>query len=193
MTTPRIAPGGRRELGVATWAVAHVAGLATGTAPPNLFTTLGRHRRLFRGWLRFAARLMPRGTLPRRETELVILRVAHMRDCAYEFEHHVRLGRRAGVDATAVARVVEGPQADGWSPRERALLAAADELVATRDLGDETWALLREHLDDRAAIELCLLVGHYEMLATTIAALRIQPDAPRFARRRSTAHRAVAR
>jgi hypothetical protein len=29
------------------------------------------------------------------------------------------------------------------------------------------------------AIELCMLAGHYEMLATTIAALRIQPDAPR--------------
>ena len=58
--------------------------------------TLGRHRPLFRGWLRFAGRLMPGGKLPRRETEMVILRVAHLRQCAYEFEHHARLARRAG-------------------------------------------------------------------------------------------------
>ncbi|MDI3405229.1 carboxymuconolactone decarboxylase family protein [Streptomyces cavernicola] len=38
--------------------------------------------------MRFAARLMPRGTLPRRDTELIILRVSRLCDCAYEFTHH---------------------------------------------------------------------------------------------------------
>jgi alkylhydroperoxidase family enzyme len=46
------------------------------------------------------------------------------------------------------------------------------------DLDDATWSELRRHLDEREAIELCLLAGHYEMLATAIAALRIQPDGP---------------
>ena len=39
--------------------------------------TIARHRRLFRPWLRFAATLMPGGVLPRADSELVILRVAH--------------------------------------------------------------------------------------------------------------------
>jgi hypothetical protein len=38
---------------------------------------------------------------------------------------------------------------------------------------------LRKYLSDRDCIELCLLVGHYVMLAMTIAALRIQPEKPR--------------
>ena len=156
-----------------------MAGRVGGTGPPNLFLTLGRHRKLFRGWLRFAGRLMPGGTLPRRETELVILRVAHLRSCRYEFDHHVHLGRRAGVKRADVARVTEGPGAEGWSIRERALLTAVDRLHHDRDLDDATWDALRGHLDERRAIELCMLVGHYEMLATTIAALRIQPDRPR--------------
>jgi AhpD family alkylhydroperoxidase len=177
LTQPRITPGGRRELGPAIWAVARIAGRATGTEPPNLFTTLGRHRRLFWGWLWFAGRLMPRGKLPRRDTELVILRVAHLRDCTYEFEHHARLGRRAGVLEDDVQRVMEGPSADGWSPRERAILNAVDELHETGDLGEAAWSALQMHLDERHLIELCMLIGHYEMLATTIAALRIQPDA----------------
>ena len=152
------------------------------TNPPNLFLTLGRHRKLFRRWLWFAGALMPGGKLPRRETELVILRVAHLRSCDYEFEHHVRLGRRAGLGDADIARVVEGPVDEGWSPREHALLTAVDRLHDERDLDDATWAALREHLDEREAIELCLLAGHYEMLATAIAALRIQPDRPRVAR-----------
>lgn len=175
----RIAPGTRDDIGTAGWLLAKGAGLIGGTTPPNLFLTLGRHRRLFRGWLRFAGRLMPGGTLPRRETELVILRVAHLRSCSYEFDHHVHLGRRAGVDARDVARVIEGPDAAGWSARERAILAVVDALHHEGDVDDDTWSAMRAHIDEREAIELCLLAGHYEMLATTIAALRIQPDAPR--------------
>ena len=87
-SVPRIRPGTRRDVGAVAYGVSVVAGRVAGTGPPNLFLTLGRHRRLFRGWLRFAGRLMPGGTFPRRETELVILRVAHVRDCAYERTHH---------------------------------------------------------------------------------------------------------
>ena len=175
MSAPRIAPGGRREVGLFTWGFAHVAGVVSRTNPPNLFLTLGRNRALFRGWLRFAGRLMPGGKLPRRDTELVILRVAHLSGCRYEFDHHVRLGRRAGLDDSDIRRVVDGPEA-GWPPRERALLAAVDELHRERDLSDAAWADLQPHLDDRRLIELVFLVGHYEMLATAIAALRVEPD-----------------
>ena len=38
---------------------------------------------------------------------------------------------------------------------------------------------LREELDDREAIELCMLVGHYDMLATVLGTLRVQTDVPR--------------
>jgi AhpD family alkylhydroperoxidase len=175
-TAPRVAPGGRRDVGLVMWAFAIGAGKAQRTNPPNLFLTLGRHRRLFRGWLRFAGRLMPFGALPRRETELVILRVAHLRGCAYEWEHHRHLGRRAGVTSADLVWIEAGPDASGWSERERVILTAVDELHADGDLSDASWASLREHLDERQAIELVMLVGHYEMLATTIGTLRIQPD-----------------
>ena len=179
MTEPRVPPGGTRDVGFVGWAIARIAGRAGGTTPPNLFLTLGRHPKLFRGWLRFAGRLMPGGKLPRRETELVILRVAHLRGCRYEFDHHVHLSRRAGVGPAEVERVMQGPQAVGWSARERAMLNAVDMLHAAQDLDDETWTALRTHTSEREAIELLMLAGHYEMLATFIAALRIQPDARR--------------
>ncbi len=179
MSGPRIVPGTRRDIGLLAWTFAQASGVVAGTRPLNLFLTLGRQRKLFRGWLRFAGRLMPGGTLPRRESELVILRVAHLRNCQYEFDHHVRLGRRAGVTAKDVRSITAGPSAPGWSPREQAILAAVDMLVSQRDLDEPTWAALHTHLDDARCIELCLLVGHYDMLATTITALRIQPDRPR--------------
>jgi AhpD family alkylhydroperoxidase len=176
---PRIAPGTRKELGLPIWAFSRLAGRATRTAPPAIFTTLGRGRGLFWGWLHFAGRLMPGGKLPRRETELVILRVASLRGCDYELEHHVRLGRRAGVTAADVDRVRTGSTADGWRGHEQLLIRATEELLAIRDLTDATWAELRAAYDERTLIELLLLVGHYDMLATTLMTLRLQPDPPR--------------
>lgn len=175
----RIRPGGRADVGLPIWGFSRVAGRVAGTGPPALFLTLGRNRRLFWGWLRFAGRLMPGGRLPRRETELIILRVAYLSGCAYEFSHHVRLGRRAGVRSADVRRVLEGAGAQDWSERERALMAAVDMLHERRDLDDATWGRLREHLDEPSAIEFLLLVGHYQMLATTITTLRLEPDPER--------------
>ncbi len=175
----RITPGGLRELGPLIWTISRIAGRATGTNPPAIFTTLGRGRGLFWGWLHFAGKLMPGGRLPRRETELVILRVASLRGCDYEFEHHVRLGRRAGVTADDVARIRLGSGADGWRSDERLLMVATEELQATKDLSDETWTSLRAAYDERTCIELLLLIGHYDMLATTLMTLRLEPDRSR--------------
>jgi AhpD family alkylhydroperoxidase len=179
MSGPRIAPGSRRELGLPIWAFSRLAGRATRTAPPAIFTTLGRGRSLFWGWLHFAGRLMPGGKLPRRETELVILRVATLRDCAYEFEHHVRLGARVGVAAADVERVRAGSTADGWHDHERLLMRVTEELLASKDLSDATWTELRAAYDERTVIEILLLIGHYDMLATTLMTLRLEPDRPR--------------
>lgn len=174
--TPRIAPGGRRQVGLVNAAIARLAGRATGTAPPNIFLTLGRHPRLFRAWLRFAGRLMPFGRLPRTETELVILRVAHNCGSDYERNQHERIGRRVGLSDAQIARVAQGPAAPGWSPREAALLQSADELHEQRVIGDTTWAELERHFTERELIEICMLIGHYEMLAMVLASLRVQPE-----------------
>jgi alkylhydroperoxidase family enzyme len=185
---PRIPPGDASEIGRLNSLFAKAAGIATGGEPPNIFTTLARHRRLFRRWLWFAGALMPGGVLPRADTELLILRVAHNCGSEYEWAQHERIARTAGLEREEVERVREGPAA-GWSERQRLLLRAADELHAERNISSELWAELRPLYSDRELIELCMLVGHYEMLAMTLNSLGVQPDrlgsggAPRLLRR----------
>lgn len=176
MSVPRVEPGGLRELGLVNWVICRLLSRGAGVQDAHIFSTLARQRSLFRGWLHFAGGLMPGGTFTRAETELMILRVAHVRQCAYELDHHRRIARRAGLGKEAVERVAAGPLADGWSARERTLLTAVDALLTTRDLDDDTWRSLRAQLRESQVVELCLLVGHYDMLATTIRALRVAPD-----------------
>jgi NAD(P)-dependent dehydrogenase (short-subunit alcohol dehydrogenase family)/alkylhydroperoxidase family enzyme len=176
---PRLPPGSRKQIGPLNSLIVTAIGRAAGTRrPPHLFTTLARNRRLFRAWLRFAGALMPRGSLPRADTELVILRVAHNCRCDYEWRHHERLGQAAGLSQSDIGRVLDGPAAPGWSSRQSLLLRAADELHDRRELTDELWARLTEEFGEAELIELLMLIGHYEMLAMTINSLKVQPDEP---------------
>jgi AhpD family alkylhydroperoxidase len=175
---PRIPPGGSRRIGPLNAAIVWAIGRASGGRPPNVFTTLARNRGLFRRWLLFAGGLMPGGKLPRADTELVILRVSHNTDCSYEWSHHERLGRKAGLSAEEVERVRSGPDAPGWTSHQQALLRGCDEMHADGRIGEETWTRLAAELDDRLLIELCLLIGHYEMLAMTLNTLRVPLDPP---------------
>lgn len=177
--TPRIPPGTRETNGRLNALIARVIGLGGGTVgPPNLFTTLGRHRRLFRPWLRFAGRLMPGGTLPRADAELVILRVAHLCGSDYERAHHVRIGARAGLSRDQIsALATDAPPASAFSARQHTILTAVDELLSTHTLSDATWSSLQAAgLHERQLIELPMLTGHYSMLAMTLNTLRVQPD-----------------
>ena len=179
MTGPRIASGNWRQTGPLIKAFSKLAGRSMETQPPQVFLVLGRTKRLFWGWLMFAGGLMPGGKLPRRETELVILRVATLSRSTYELTQHRRLGRRAGLSAEEIERVALGPADPSWGPRDRLLLRTADALHAQRDVSDSLWTELRGQLDEREAIELVMLVGHYAMLATTLNTLRVEPDRPR--------------
>lgn len=176
MSSPRIASGTFKDLGPINWVLWRILSKAAGAPNAHLFSTLGRTRGLFRGWLFYSGKLMPGGRISRKDTEVVINRVAHVRDCGYEMDHHRRIGRRVGVTEALLAQVKEGPAAVGLSERYRAILTATDELLATKNLSDETWAALALEFDERQLIEFLLLVGQYDSLATTIETLRIQRD-----------------
>ncbi len=166
------------ELGPLARVVARVVGRATIGEPPRVFTTLGRHRRLFRSWLPFAGTMLLRTRLPRADVELVVLRTACNCSAPYEWVQHVPLARRAGLGETVIAAVSAWQENDALSPRQRVLLAATDELHTGHVVRDKTWGELNSTFDERQVIELCMLVGHYEMLAMTLNSLGVQPEPP---------------
>jgi AhpD family alkylhydroperoxidase len=178
----RIPSGRFRELGPVNWVLAKSAARKVGAPEMHLFTTLGQHRLLFLLWSIYAGRLM-RGRLPAVDSELVILRVGHLRACEYELQHHRRMARKQGLDAGNQAAIFGWPHAGNGaatlSARQRALLTATDELVRDRTVSSGTWQELANHLDRRELIEFCLLATQYDGLAATMSALDIPLDNPR--------------
>jgi 4-carboxymuconolactone decarboxylase len=178
----RIPSGRFRELGPVNWVMAKVAARRMRVPEMHLFTTLGQRQLLFWAWSIYGGRLL-RGRLPAIDTELVILRVAHLRACEYELQHHRGMARNQGLDTDMQSAIFAWPNvpegaADRLSERQRALLAATDEIVKDRTITDATWRQLATHLDRRQLIEFCLLASQYDGLAATMSALRIPLDRP---------------
>ena len=173
-TTPRIPPLAEADRDEqARELLAQAGGPAAGAS--NIFATLVRHPGLFRKWLPFGGKLLA-GRIPARGRELVILRTGWRCRSAYEWAQHVRIARGAGLSDAEIARVRQGPDAEGWSPLEVLLLRAADELHDDACISDSTWAGLAEHLDERQRVELPMLVGHYHLVAFTLNSLGVQVE-----------------
>jgi alkylhydroperoxidase family enzyme len=142
----------------------------------NIFRTLAAHPDLFKAWGPFGGYLLTGGRLSFEDRELVILRTGLNCGCAYEWGQHVRIALNGGVSRADVDRVAAGPDADGWPPRQAAMLRAADELHATSTISDGTWEALASELDEQQLIELCMLVGQYHLAAFMLNAVGVQPE-----------------
>jgi alkylhydroperoxidase family enzyme len=66
-------------------------------------------------------------TLSPRQRELLLMRIGILCRSEYEYAAHHRVGRRAGMTETDIARILSGP-GNGGDPIEDALLRATDEL-----------------------------------------------------------------
>jgi alkylhydroperoxidase family enzyme len=179
LESARIAPGGFKELGPLNWVIAKIG--ARGIRAPrfSLINVLGQHRLLFLAWLPYSAMLLGMlSKLPVQDAEVVILRVGHLRDCEYELQQHRRLARSRGLGPEVQKRIFEGPDAEGLTDRQRALISATDEFVVTRGVSSQTWTKLSRHLTKPQLIEFCLLAAQYDGLAATITTLKVPLDFP---------------
>ncbi len=180
MSVPaRIEPGGFRELGPINWVIARLGARAIRAPRFGLFTVLGQHKLLFLAWLPYSGMLLGLlSKLPLKDAEVVILRVGHLRDCEYELQQHRRLARTRGIGSELQAKIFEGPDAEGLTDRQRALITATDEFVVTRGVSAETWSTLASHLSKAQLIEFCMLAAQYDGLAATITTLNVPLDFP---------------
>lgn len=149
----------------------------------NAIATLVQHPDLAGAYLPFSAYLMTGSTLPPALRELAILRLAHRADCAYEWTHHVPMGRRAGLGDGDI-EAARG--ADPRDERHRLVIAAVDDLVDRAAVSEQTWRGLTGFLERRQLMDLVFTVGGYLTLAMGLNSFGVQPESAQW---RESAHR----
>jgi alkylhydroperoxidase family enzyme len=148
----------------------------------NALGTLARHPALAQAFHTFNGHVQFATTLTTRQRELLVLRVAAVRQADYEWAQHVVLGRDAGLSDDEIARIAAGPEGPdasegaGWSPLERALLGAVDELLADACIADATWAALAAELDEQQLMDLVFTVGAYDLVAMAFRSFGVELD-----------------
>lgn len=154
-----------------------------GMEPLALFRTLAHNPRVLEKVR--AGNLLDRGSLDRRERELVILRTTARCGAEYEWGVHVAFfAARVGLSAAAVAASVDGAADDpAWTPREALLVRLADALHERATIADDLWAALAREWTAEQLIELIVLAGFYHTVSFVVNALAIdlEPGAARFA------------
>jgi len=136
-----------------------------GGKPAATMIVLARSPDLLAPFVGWAAALALNGVLSNRDHELLALRAAHNCRSKFEWDEHSEFARGAGLADEEIAAVAGEIAPSGWSPSEAALLQAADELHATQNVTDETWAVLASYYDQPALTEILFVVGQYTMLS----------------------------
>ena len=109
--------------------------------------------------------------------EAVILRVAAHRRSAYEIHHHRRMAKDAGLDGTTIAALLGQVPPPELPAELRMPMVLADALLNNQTIDDKTVRQIVAASGARGYVELAMLVGFYEMVATFLLATGIEPEA----------------
>ena len=144
--------------------------------PLNVHKLIANHPDLLRAWWPLRMHAVAGGTLGKREAELVILRTAVHLTQWYEWASHVVRGQAAGLSLQEIERIVDGPDAEGWSTRDAMLLTAVDELESTRALSDRTRMAMSEFFSPQQMLDLIATYSTYVMLGAVLNTWEVDLD-----------------
>jgi len=143
----------------------------------NIFKVIAHNPPLLRDWLRMATPLLTGGlTLSPRLREIAILRVAQLSRSEYEFAHHIRIARQAGLTLEEIAGLQDYDESELFSDLDRVVIAYTDAAGALAPDAPELARGLKRWLSDRELMELSFCIGHWGMLARVLVPLEVEVD-----------------
>ncbi len=143
--------------------------------PVNLYRALGNHPALTAAWTEFANSIRHDSRTPRALRELMILRTAQLAHSEYEWAHHLRMARKAGVAEAKIAALANWRTGAAFDAKERAALALTEAVMACK-VTDEVHAEAKRHFSDAEYVELSLTAGFYAMVSRMLDAMRVELD-----------------
>jgi alkylhydroperoxidase family enzyme len=149
-----------------------------GKRPANLYRALANSPEALRHWSVFG-RWLPRGCeVPPRLRELAILQVGYLTATPYQWSHHIKSGRDAGLSDQDIRGLiaVNAGQANGLGEVETLVLKGAREITLEGRMSRETWDKLLAHLSVPRLVDLTIIISHCNAVARVIGTLCIDVE-----------------
>lgn len=139
----------------------------------NLHRCLAHNPDTLLKWMPYAQHILLENKMPEREREIAILRVACNCRSDYEWSMHAGFARTLGFTEEDLIAVPRGPEDAHWTPVERAVLRATDEIQSDWCISDETWATLASQFANDQLIDLVFVISQFILVAVTLNTLRV--------------------
>ena len=114
------------------------------------------------------------GVLPDAVRELVILRFAARQGYGYEWSHHQRPAKLAGISQDVIDALTTGQVPDSLPDASRAALEAVDAVVAKRSIPAEVQRRFVDAHGNAGIVELVVLCGLYTIMGYMTTAFDIE-------------------
>ena len=108
--------------------------------------------------------------------ELAILRTGIVGDSRFEYSQHMKVARTVNIPEAKLAAIKGWTTSELFSPVERAVMAATDELLSRNLVEDATFAELKRYLSDPQILELFYAIGLWRMHGLITRALHLEYD-----------------
>jgi 4-carboxymuconolactone decarboxylase len=144
----------------------------------NVYKLLLHSPPLAETWLDHVGAVRWKTALSGRLRELLVIRIARVNGVDYVLNQHIpTLAEAEGVTLAECDALADWRASAAFSAAERAALAYADAMVRETSVPDDVFAELRRHYDERAIVEISVLVGTYLMHNRVMKALKIDLEA----------------
>ena len=122
------------------------------------------------------ALLQPGRKLAPQLRELAILCTGIVGDSKFEYSQHMKVARMVGVPEEKLVAIKGWTTSELFSPAERAVMAATDEILSRNLIEDDTLAALKRNLSDPEILELFVVIGLWRMHGLIVRALHLEYD-----------------
>lgn len=142
----------------------------------HVLGTLAHHPELAKAYFTLNGHVLMATTLSERHRELLIMRVAAVRKCGYEWAQHLFMAKDAGLTDEEIGRIGYGAESPFWSELEAALTRCVDELIVDGTISDDVWRTLANEFTTQQILDIIFTVGSYDLLARLFNALQMDID-----------------
>lgn len=127
--------------------------------------TFAHHPALANAFSPLNIHLLAGNTLPVKLRQIAILRTAWLTKATYMWSSHLNTTVSVGCSPDMFAPVQRGPGDPYFTPFERTVMLATEELVRSHEVGDANWRALAAEWNEQQLLDFLFTVGCYVMTA----------------------------
>jgi 4-carboxymuconolactone decarboxylase len=142
--------------------------------PPLL--TYAHHPKLADLFSQLNIHLLLTNTVPVKQRQIAIMRTAWLCKSVYMWSSHLNTSLSFGLDPEMFKPIQAGAEDQYFTPFERVIVLATDELVADRKISNGNWDTLAKEWSHQQLLDFMFTVGTYVLTAGVMRSTGIQRE-----------------